>query len=55
MKKIILAVITGTMLLSSSAFASTKSTDTTLDNSNIVSSSTQNTIIHVNSQDPHGW
>lgn len=54
MKKIILAAITATMLLSSSAFAATQK-PTTLDNSKVVSNLTQDSTIHLNGQDPRGW
>jgi len=51
MKKIILLVIAGTMLISNIAFASTKTANT---NSNkTVSTVSQNGWIYLNTTDPH--
>ncbi|MFT8352346.1 hypothetical protein [Clostridium saccharoperbutylacetonicum] len=48
MKKFILATIVGTMLLSTSAFAATK----TIDKSHTTSNSSP---IHVQTENPGGW
>lgn len=53
MKKIVLAVIAVTMLLSNVAFASTKTTPTNTGKESTVSSVKQNTMYHLNSTDPH--
>lgn len=53
MKKIILAVIASTMLLSSVAFASTKTTHNNTDKNKVVSTIHSNGWIHVETTDPH--
>jgi hypothetical protein len=53
MKKMILAVIVGTMLLSNAAFASTKTTHTNGTENSTVSSINQNNVYHLNSTDPY--
>jgi hypothetical protein len=53
MKKIILAVIATSMLLTNVAFASTKTTHTNTGKNNTVSSVKQNNVYHVNSTDPY--
>jgi hypothetical protein len=52
MKKIILAVIAGTMLLSNVAFAADKNTNTTTIKNHVVSSAS---LIHLQVNNPHGW
>lgn len=49
MKRMILAVIVGTMLLSNAAFASTKTTDT----NSTATSINQNSMYDLNSTDPY--
>jgi len=53
MKKIILAVIAGTMLLSNVAFASTKTTHTNTVKTTTVFSVKQNSMYYLNTTDPH--
>ena len=53
MKKIILAVIATSMLLTNVAFASTKTTHIESTKNSTVSSVNQNNVYHVNTQDPH--
>lgn len=49
MKKLLLAIIACSMLLSTAAFATTKTTDT----KNV--SSTNGETFHLQSRDPDGW
>jgi Ni/Co efflux regulator RcnB len=51
MKKIVLAVIAMSMLVTNIAFASTKTTHTKNTKNSTVSSVTQNNIYHLNTQD----
>lgn len=53
MKKIILAVLAGTMLLSNVAFASTKTTDVNSNETKSVSTVDQYNVIHVDTTDPY--
>jgi len=52
MKKIILSVIAGTMLLSNVAFASTKMADTNSTKTKSVSTVQQNNTFHLDTTDP---
>jgi hypothetical protein len=52
MKKIILAVIATSMLLTNVAFASTKTTHTNNTKNSTVSRLNQNNVYHVETQDP---
>lgn len=53
MKKIILAVIATSMLLTNVAFASTNTKHIKNTKNNIVSSVNQNNLFHVDTQDPN--
>ncbi|MBD7911162.1 MULTISPECIES: hypothetical protein [Clostridium] len=53
MKKIVLAVLATSMLLTNVVFASTKTTRTKNTKDSIVSSVTQNNVYHTNTQDAH--
>jgi hypothetical protein len=53
MKKIILAVMITSMLLTNVVFASTNTIHTKDTQNNIVSSLNQNSILHIDSVDPH--
>ncbi|AGF59420.1 competence protein ComGC [Clostridium saccharoperbutylacetonicum] len=53
MKKIILAVIATSMLLTNVAFASTKTTHTNTGKNTTVSSVKQNSMYHLNTTDPY--
>lgn len=53
MKKIILTVLTGTMLLSNAAFASTKTTYSDNSKNTTMSSVSINNAYHLNTQDGH--
>ncbi|WP_459482153.1 hypothetical protein [Clostridium saccharoperbutylacetonicum] len=53
MKKIILAVIATSMLLTNVAFAATKTVHTKDTKNSTTSSMNQNTVYHLDSQDPY--
>ena len=53
MKKIILTVITGTMLLSNVAFGSTKITDANSNETKSVYTVQQHSIFHLDTTDPY--
>lgn len=53
MKKIILTVITGTMLISNVAFASTKTVDANSTETKSVTTVQQHNVIHVDTTDPY--
>jgi Ni/Co efflux regulator RcnB len=53
MKKIVLAVLATSMLLTTVAFASTKTTHTKNAKDSTVPSVTQNNVYHTNTQDAH--
>jgi len=53
MKKIILAVIATSILLTNVAFASTKTTHTKNTKNSTVSSVNLNNVYHLSTQDPH--
>jgi len=53
MKKVVLAVIATSMLLTNVAFASTKNTHVNSDKTKAVSSVKQNNVYHLNTTDPY--
>lgn len=52
MKKIVLAVIAGTMILSNVAFASTKTTHANASKNSAASNVSANNVYHLNTTDP---
>jgi Ni/Co efflux regulator RcnB len=53
MKRIVLAIIATSMLLTNVAFASTKTTHANTSKNGTVSNVKQNSIYHLNTQDPY--